>query len=131
MRFSMYKTRRRVALVVISLIAAFVFITMAIALAPQTKLNDFRSYSNAFPVTVTAILFGILLFTSVTIFRNFQAKSEAKALKTGATFYITKFIDKLRFCYSLDEFYVAISEILEKEADCAVFYIERAANYTY
>ena len=127
----MYKTRRRVALVVISLIAAFVFITMAIALAPQTKLNDFRSYSNAFPVTVTAILFGILLFTSVTIFRNFQAKSEAKALKTGATFYITKFIDKLRFCYSLDEFYVAISEILEKEADCAVFYIERAANYTY
>lgn len=127
----MYKTRRRTAFVVINLVFAAVFIAVAVALAPQTKLNDFRSYSNAFPVTVTAILFGILLFASVTIFNNIRVLAESQALNSGATFYLTKFIDKLRFCYSLDEFDVAISEILEKEADCAVFYIERTANYTY
>lgn len=127
----MYKTRRRTALVIINSIAAFVFIAVAIALAPQTKINDFRTYSNAFPIVVTAVLFGILLFASVTVYNQMKEKIANRALKSGATLFLTEFIDRLRFCYSLDDFYIAIADILEKEADCAVFYIEKAASYTY
>ena len=58
----MYKTQRRIALITINLIAALAFIYIAVNLAPQTKLTDFRTYSNIFPIVVTALLFAILLF---------------------------------------------------------------------
>ena len=125
----MYKTQRRIALITINLIAALAFIYIAVNLAPQTKLTDFRTYSNIFPIVVTALLFAILLFTSITLFENARGRIEKKSMDTGATLFLTKFIEKLRFCYSLEDFTNAVSEILEVEADCAVLYVDRNANY--
>ncbi len=125
----MYKTQRRIALISINLVAALAFIYIAVNLAPQTKLNDFRTYSNIFPIVVTALLFAILLFTSITLFENARGRIEKKSMDTGATLFLTKFIERLRFCYSLEDFTNAVTEILEVEADCAVLYVDRNANY--
>lgn len=125
----MYKTQRRIALIVINLVAVVAFIFVAINLAPQTKLTDYRTYSNIFPIAVTAVLFVVMLFTSITIFENARVRIERRSMETGATAYFTKFIERLRFCYSLEDFYSAVSDILEVEADCSVLYIDRNANY--
>ena len=125
----MYKTQRRIALIVINLVAVVAFIFVAINLAPQTKLTDYRTYSNIFPIAVTAVLFVVMLFTSITIFENARVRIERRSMETGATAYFTKFIERLRFCYSLEDFYSAVADILEVEADCSVLYIDRNANY--
>ena len=125
----MYRTQRRIALVSINAVAALVFIFIAVNLAPQTKLTDYRTYSNLFPIVVTALLFAILFFTSITVFENARNRIEKRSMETGATAILTKFINRLRFCYSLEDFTTAVSEILELEADCAILYVDRNANY--
>lgn len=125
----MYKARRRIALVGINIIAAVAFLFIATYLAPQIKLTDYVTYSNLFPVAVTAIVFALLLFTSITIFTNVRERIEKGVMETGATAYFTKFIERLRFCYSLDDFKQAVIDILEMEADCSVLYVDRATNY--
>ena len=126
----MYKSRRRIALIAINLVAAIIFFIIAVSVAPQTKINDYRTHSIVFPVFVTAILFAILTFASVSIYDNFKLKVHKRVMESGGTAYFTEFINKLRFCYSPADFYKIIGEILEKRADCSVYYIERAANYT-
>ncbi|MBR4323121.1 SpoIIE family protein phosphatase [Treponema sp.] len=125
----MYKTQRRIALISINLISALTFVYIAVNLAPQTKLTDFKTYSNIFPIVVTSLLFAILLFTSITLFENARGRIEKKSMDTGATLFLTKFIERLRFCYSLEDFTSAVSEILEISADCSVLYVDRNANY--
>ena len=125
----MYKTQRRIALFAINLLSVLAFIYIAVNLAPQTKLTDYKTYSNIFPIVVTALLFAILLFTSITLFENARGRIEKKSMENGATLFLTKFIERLRFCYSLEDFTSAVSKILELEADCAVLYIDRNANY--
>ena len=116
----MYKTQRRIALFAINLLSVLAFIYIAVNLAPQTKLTDYKTYSNIFPIVVTALLFAILLFTSITLFENARGRIEKKSMENGATLFLTKFIERLRFCYSLEDFTSAVSEILELEADCSV-----------
>ena len=125
----MYKTQRRIALIFINLVSALTFVYIAVNLAPQTKLTDFKTYSNIFPIVVTSLLFAILLFTSITLFENARGRIEKKSMETGATLFLTKFIERLRFCYSLEDFTSAVSEILEISADCSVLYVDRNANY--
>ena len=125
----MYRAKRRVALILIDVIASIIFLFIAVSIVPQTKINDYRTYSNVFPTIVVSILFALVLFTSTMLYYRVRHKIEKLSLETGATALLSKFIDRLRFCYSLDDLYVAISEILENEADCAISYIDCSANY--
>lgn len=125
----MFKAQRRAALISINVLAGLIFVYVAVSLAPQTKLTDYKTYSNLFPIIVTALLFAVLLFASITTFENARVRIEKNVMENGATAYLTKFIERLRFCYSLDDFYAAISQILELEADCSVLYVDRRANY--
>lgn len=117
------------ALISINVVAAFVFIVIAVNLAPQTKLTDYKTYSNLFPIVVTGLLFAFLLFTSITLFENARGLIEKISMESGATAFLTKFIGRLRFCYSLDDFTSAVSEILEIEAGCSILYVDRNASY--
>ncbi|MBR1404192.1 MAG: SpoIIE family protein phosphatase [Treponema sp.] len=125
----MYKAQRRAALISINVLAALIFILIAVNLAPQTKLTDYKTYSNVFPIVVTSLVFAVLLFASITAFFNARTKIENHVMENGATALFTKFIERLRFCYSLEDFTSAVSEILELEADCSVLYVDRSANY--
>ena len=125
----MYKTRRRVALMTIYSTLAVSFILLAFFLIPQTKVNDFRTYSNVFPIVVTGVLFCLLLLAGSSIYSNVWQLMEKRTMETGETALLDTFITKLRFCYSLDDFTNLVATVLETEGDCSVLYVDRATNY--
>ena len=45
-----------------------------------------------------------------------------KKLKSNETRFITHFIERIRSCYSYDDFYVAIADVMEQQANCSVIY---------
>ena len=126
----MYKDRRRLALTLIYVFIAVIFVILAVLLVPQVKINDFRTYTNVFPSSVTAVLFGFLLLTGFTGYEVLRTSLEKRTMESGATELLTRFIERLRFCYSLEDFYSAIASILEEKADCSVLYVDRKTNYT-
>ena len=125
----MYKTRRRVALMTTYVTLAVSFILLAFFLVPQTKVNDFRTYSNIFPIVVTGVLFCLLLLAGSTIYSNLRQIMEKRTMETGETALLDTFITKLRFCYSLDDFTTLVATVLETQGDCSVLYVDRATNY--
>lgn len=125
----MFKARRRIYLTAIYICVSILFILLAIFLVPQTKINDFVDYSNKFPITVTAVMFGILLIVSSSFYSMIRVHLEKKIMGSGATAFLTDFVEKLRFCYSMDDFYNLIGNILEEQADCSVLYIDKTNNY--
>ena len=125
----MFKARRRIFLGVVYCLIALIFIALAVFLVPQTKINDFVDYTNTFPTTVTAVLFCILLLTASSIYGMIRLHLEHTIMRSGATAFLTEFTDRLRQCYSREDFYNLISEILEIKADCSVLYVDRKNNY--
>ena len=105
------------------------FILLALYLVPLQKENAFSRYPNLFPMAVAGILFCLLLFVGSTISTNFRIWLHRRTLTTGETALLNTFINRLRFCYSLDDFTALISEQLEKIGDCSVLYIDRETNY--
>ena len=81
----MYKTRRRAAFIAINIVAAIIFIVVAISLAPQTKINDYRIYSNFFPIAVTSVLFVMLVFASVSIYNSYKAAERQRISRSSST----------------------------------------------
>ncbi|MCR5724366.1 MAG: serine/threonine-protein phosphatase [Treponema sp.] len=125
----MYKSRRRAALVLVYTIMTVVFILLAVFLVPQAKINDYRMYSNAFPVIVATFLFGSLLMLSSSLYKLFRNAIERNTMMAKETGLLAQFVDRLRFCYSLEDFTQAVADILEQKADCSVLYVDRKTNY--
>ncbi|MBR4449618.1 MAG: SpoIIE family protein phosphatase [Treponema sp.] len=125
----MYKARRRTILTFVYIFIAITFILLASYLIPQTKINDFRDYTNTFPVTVTSVLFGMLLLIASAVYGSLRINLEKRVMRHGATAFLTDFTEKLRFCYSMEDFYSLIAKILEEQADCSVLYVDRTNNY--
>ncbi|MDD7699334.1 MAG: SpoIIE family protein phosphatase [Spirochaetia bacterium] len=73
------------------------------------------------------LMFFLIMSSSFTKFVN--KTMEDKVLKKEETKYIQLFIDSLRFCYTLEDFYEIIQTILEQKADCSVLYIDSEKEY--
>ena len=116
-------------LTAIYLAVAVSFILLALYLVPLQKENAFSRYPNLFPMAVTGILFCLLLFVGSSIYANFRVWLGKRTLTTGETALLNTFVNKLRFCYSLEDFTTLISEQLEQIGDCSVLYIDRETNY--
>ena len=123
----MYKARRRTVLIITDCILIVLLVVLAIGIVPRIAPNNKMAFYFAF-VTI-----GFLFCTLLVIARKFTGKTsekiQEKVLYTGETSILSEFIEKLRFCYSLDDFYVLISEILEQKGDCSVLYVDRSKNY--
>jgi serine phosphatase RsbU (regulator of sigma subunit) len=52
-----------------------------------------------------------------------------KDLFTKETGILNEFLERIRFCYSLDDFYDAISSVLEIKGDCSVLFIDKEKDY--
>lgn len=123
----MYKTKRRLVILATDAILLVVFIFLAVSIVP--KFNENRSYSPLFSwISATTLFFAILLITRK-LRGYFDGELYKSALFTGETSFLTEFLEQLRYCYSLDDFYDNISEVLEKKADCSVLFIDRKKNY--
>ena len=121
----MYKTKRRVIYFIIN--AAVLLLSVIVSILIVLKGSDSRSIFVYFGIP--AVIFLSFLVAGSSIRRHADNFLRVKNLESGYTSYINKFIDALRFCYSFDDFYKQISEILELQADCAVLFIDREKNY--
>lgn len=121
----MYKTKRRVIYFIIN--AAVLLLSVIVSILIVLEASDSRSIFVYFGIP--AVIFLSFLVAGSSIRRHADNFLRVKNLESGYTAYINKFIDALRFCYSFDDFYKQISEILELQADCAVLFIDREKNY--
>ncbi|MCM1321421.1 MAG: SpoIIE family protein phosphatase [Bacteroides sp.] len=78
---------------------------------------------------IAAVIFAVLYVCSSQILTFYTSWIEKKALMTHETALLSRFMDKLRFCYTLDDFIDAVQTVLEVQAGCAVLYIDRENNY--
>lgn len=125
----MFKARRRIGLTLVYILLSLIFLSLAVFIVPQTKINDFVDYSNTFPTTVTAVLFCVLIMIASTLYSMVRLHLEKSTMRSGETAFLTEFTDKLRLCYSMEDFYNLIADVLEVKADCSVLYINRMTNY--
>ena len=123
----MYKARRRFFLVLVSCFIVVAFLFISISLVPRFPL--IHNYDFLFNVVVVTAILCILQLLGEMATAGINHRLENNVLYTKETALLTEFIDNLRFCYTLDDFYEVIGKILEEKADCSVFYIDRIKNY--
>ena len=122
----MYKTRKRVAQVVSYIVALVLFLVIIVALLPVVKNAP---VPRIFVGISAAVLAGVLILLASIIGKRISDSIEVKALYTGSTSLISEFIEKMRICYSLDDFYNLVADVLEQKADCSVLYTDSKNNY--
>lgn len=121
----MYKTRKKAVTIGIYCFAIIVFIFFALLLIPSRQNVNFSIYT----FLIISVLFVAVIFVSTILKNALIARVHYKTLETGETLIIKDFIDKLRFCYTLDDFYNTVAEYLEKNGDCSTLLIDRTKNY--
>jgi serine phosphatase RsbU (regulator of sigma subunit) len=121
----MYKTRRRIVSIAIYAVAIVLFAVFALLLIPERQSEDFLIYSSL----IVFVLFTAVIFVCTRIKKHLMEKVHHDTLESGETLILKDFIDRLRFCYSLEDFYGAIGDYLEKKGDCSVLLIDRIKNY--
>lgn len=123
----MFKRKRISLLIASSAIMIVVLIALCISLIPPIRGS--QPYSDLYAFIVVCILF----MTLILIVRNIREiqleKMQRKTLYEDETGILSKFIDRLRVCYSNDDFFDAISTILEQQGDCSVLYVDHEKNY--
>ena len=104
----MYKTRKNVVLVLVTLISIISFLVMSILLLPN------RSSASIPVVTgvVVLMIFAIIVFWANRARNVLLSKVRHDTLESGETVILNNFIDKLRFCYSLYDFFQSICYVL-------------------
>ncbi len=122
---SMYKTKKRALSIVVYVLSAVLFIVFSLLLLLQNRNKASLTINLGIPA-VMFLSFLIIVMSLVHVLDKFLYK---KNVTKSDTRFLVEFIDRLRFCYSFDDLFQSISEILELKADCAVLLIEREKNY--
>lgn len=122
----MYKTRKNVVLILVTVISIICFLLMSLSLLPVRNASKFQILTGV----VVMLVFATVIFWSNRVRNVLLSKVRKDTLESGETVILNNFIDKLRFCYSVDDFYLAIADVLEKQGDCSVLFIDRVKNYT-
>ena len=122
----MYKTRKKFVFALVVAVSIILFALLALFLLPVKTRQDKSIYSFIVP----ALLFLVVVFWADRIKSMVMVQVRHKTLETGETTLLNNFIDKLRFCYSLEDFYEVIADTLEKQGDCSVILVDRVKNYT-
>lgn len=121
----MLKQRKRYVEILNYLISALLFMIVSFLILPKVTLMVDSLYF--WLLEFMLLMFFLIMSSSFTKFVN--KTMEDKVLKKEETKYIQLFIDSLRFCYTLEDFYEIIQTILEQKADCSVLYIDSEKEY--
>ena len=122
----MYKTRKKIVTICVYTLAVIFFIGFSLFLIPQKNTDTPSLYS----MLIVAVFFCAIVFLAVRLKSTLVSKVYHDTLEKGETVILKKFIDSLRFSYTLDDFYAAIGDYLERRGDCSVLLIDRVKNYT-
>lgn len=123
----MYKTGRRAVLLITDVVLVIIMLAACMSLIPPIRNSE--PYSDAFAFIVATLVFLTLSLIAATIRVVLIDRVQKKALYSGETSILSTFIERLRVCYSLDDFYEIIGTVLEEKGDCSVLYIDRSNNY--
>ena len=121
----MLKTKKRNAVIMSNFLAVFLFLLVSYFVLPQRTSGIGMFY-------FVILEFTLLLFSLIignTFANSLSKRFEYYTLKKTETAYVQDFIDALRFCYSLDDFYEVVKNVLERKADCSVLYIDSEKDY--
>ena len=121
----MYKTLKKIASVAVYVLAIIVFVFLGVALLPPRIEEEYILHTMA----IISVIFIVVIFCAIRLKTALIALVRHNTLEKGETVILKKFIDRLRFCYSLEDFYAAISDGLEMKGDCAVLLVDRSKNY--
>lgn len=121
----MYKSRKKFLFFIINAAVLLLSVLVSILLVKSEIVAE----SPVFYIGVPAVTFLVFLVIASTVRHAVDARLRKKYLETGETAYIEEFINRLRFCYSYDDLYTAITDTLEVKADCAVLFVNREKNY--
>ena len=121
----MYKTQKKIVVISMNVIVMLAFIALVLLLIPARQSSEMSIYS----FLAVAIVFFSVISLGIRMKSLWISLVRKKNLESGETTILNEFIDKLRFCYTLDDFYNAIGEVLEKKGDCSVLFIDRMKNY--
>ena len=116
----MFRTKRRLSLLAINCGICLLFIVLCVFLTSGVSV--------VFAACTATVLFSVLLIIGNGIYGSVYNKLERNTLTTKETGIMYTFTEKLRACYSLEDFFDAFSS-LEEQGDCSVLYIEREKNY--
>jgi len=121
----MYRTRKKIILVLANVLGILLFGLLTINLLPRQIDADSPFYS----FLVVIFIFIITVFITSRIRTDLLSQARRKTIETGETTLISEFIDRLRFCYTNDDLFNVVGEILENKGDCSIIYYDRNKNY--
>lgn len=121
----MLRNRKRYVLLISEIVAALLFILVSHFVLPRVTfgLDPYYFVMLEFFILMICIIIAAAVSTSI------NKIQEHITMKESETAYLQKFIDKLKSCYSLDDFYEIVKNVLEKEADCSVIYVDSEKDY--
>ena len=117
----MLKDRQRICLLCINSVIAIIFILLSIFLIPKA--------SWIFILLCCIVLFVALELLGDALLKFLFGKINVSVFEKGPTSLLSDFLHQLRVCYSLEDFFTAVGEILEVQGDCSVLFINRTNNY--
>ena len=121
----MYKIRKKVIIISVYAVVLVLFAAVSMILVPDS-LTD-RAFSIL--AGVPAVVLIILLINGDVVRKSLRDHLRRQVFDKSETHYLVDFINKLRFCYSLDDFYKAIADSLESIADCSILFVDCEKNY--
>ena len=122
----MFKTQRRI---VESVVAVVILAALALMISGIQDPKGSLSASVVYAFVTAAGGFAVIAVTIGAVRVEFLEALRHKDLFTKETAILTEFLDRIRVCYSLDDFYEAIGSVLEVKGDCTVMFIDREKNY--
>lgn len=121
----MLKTKKRYVSILSGLAVVVVFMLVSYFILPKVTIGvTTRTF-----IVLELVLLLLTQILGVLIAKQIEKYLTQKSVKTGETSYLHKFIDGMRYCYSLEDFYALIERVLEREADCSVIYLDSQKNY--
>ncbi len=123
----MYKSKRAAMLIVSSALMIVIIMVLCISLIPPIKGS--APYSDLYAFIIVCLISMTLIIVTRNIRELTFDRLQKKTIYEGETSIISRFIDRLRICYSNEDFFEAISAVLEQDGDCSVLYVDRFKNY--
>ena len=105
----MYQTRKKIVYLVIDVVVLLLSVMLSIILLSTASDS---SVSSVVTIGIPALIFVCILLAGTLIRKSINRNLRKKLIESGNTKLFGDFIDKLRFCYSLDDLYQEIQDIL-------------------
>ena len=143
----MLKNKKRNVFIISNILFVAIFLLVSYLILPPDGIRNDKFYfhqieyasamrqamflgNDALYIVVLEFIFLLsCLLVANAVSKMLSDKFEYETLKKTETAYLQRFIEALRFCYSLDDFYEIIKKILERTADCSVIFLDSSKDY--